>query len=262
MPVEDREVRRCWEGNAEAWTRLSRAGYDVYRDHLNTPAFLAMLPDVHGQRGLDLGCGEGHNTRLVAARGARMTAVDISGAFLRHAAATPAHGGRIGHVQASASGLPFLDGVFDFVTAFMSLMDMPALPQVLAEAHRVLRPGGFLQASIEHPCFVTPHRRKVRDAAGRTVALEVGGYFARLEGDPQEWTFSAAPPEVRASVTPFRIPRFTRPISDWINLLTDSGFAVERVEEPRPSDEDVARVPKLEDAQAVAYFLHLRGRRT
>ena len=37
-----------WEGNAETWTRHARAGYDVYRDALNTPAFLAMLPDVAG----------------------------------------------------------------------------------------------------------------------------------------------------------------------------------------------------------------------
>ena len=69
--MDDREVGRMWEGNAEVWTRLARQGYDVYRDHLNTPSFLAMLPEVSGLRGLDIGCGEGNNTRLVAGRGAR-----------------------------------------------------------------------------------------------------------------------------------------------------------------------------------------------
>src|SRR5262245_13648845 len=80
------EVGRYWNQNAEAWTRLSRAGYDVYRDHLNTPAFFDMLPDVHGRAGLDIGCGEGHNTRLLAQRGARVTAIDISEVFISHAA--------------------------------------------------------------------------------------------------------------------------------------------------------------------------------
>ena len=42
-----------------------RAGYDHYRDGLNTPAFLAMLPETRGLSGLDIGCGEGHNTRLL-----------------------------------------------------------------------------------------------------------------------------------------------------------------------------------------------------
>src|SRR5258708_2642933 len=78
-------VAACWEGNAETWTRQSRAGYDVYRDQNNTPAFLAMLPPIAGLDGIDLGCGEGGNTRLLAARGARMHAIDIAPTFIRHA---------------------------------------------------------------------------------------------------------------------------------------------------------------------------------
>jgi hypothetical protein len=43
------EVGRFWNGNAEAWTKLARAGFDVYRDYLNTPAFFELLPDVAGR---------------------------------------------------------------------------------------------------------------------------------------------------------------------------------------------------------------------
>src|SRR4026208_755389 len=79
------EAGEFWDGNADAWTKLAPAGYDVYRDFLNTPAFFAMLPDVRGLRGLDIGCGEGHNSGLLAGRGARMTALDVSHRFVRHA---------------------------------------------------------------------------------------------------------------------------------------------------------------------------------
>jgi 2-polyprenyl-3-methyl-5-hydroxy-6-metoxy-1,4-benzoquinol methylase len=34
-----------------------------------------MLPDVNGLSGLDVGCGEGHNTRRLAEHGARMTGI-------------------------------------------------------------------------------------------------------------------------------------------------------------------------------------------
>jgi SAM-dependent methyltransferase len=261
MTMDDSDVRRHWEANADAWTTLARAGYDVYRDALNTPAFLAMLPDVAGLHGLDLGCGEGHNTRLLAARGAHMTGLDLSATFLRHAQESEranATGAR--YVHGTATSLPFRDGAFAFSTAFMSLMDMADPAAVLREVQRVLQPGGFLQASIEHPCFTTPHRRKVRGDDGRTRGVEIGDYFRQLDGDVQEWTFTAAPPERRAGLAPFRIPRFTRPLSAWINLLVDAGFTIERLAEPRPTDADVARVPKLEDAQSVAYFLHLRVR--
>lgn len=56
-----------------------------YRDYLNTPAFFDMLTDVNGPFGLDIGCIEGHNTRLLAERGARMAAINISQVFIQYA---------------------------------------------------------------------------------------------------------------------------------------------------------------------------------
>jgi hypothetical protein len=39
--MDDRKVGEYWDGNADAWTKLARAGYDDYRDYLNTPWFSA-----------------------------------------------------------------------------------------------------------------------------------------------------------------------------------------------------------------------------
>lgn len=259
--MTDKEVAGYWNANADTWTQLVRAGADVYRDHLNTPAFFDLLPPIEGLVGLDLGCGEGHNTRLLAARGARMTAIDIAETFIRHAreaeVATPAG---IDYHVGSAVVLPFADASFDFATAFMSLMDMSDLPRVLAGVRRVLRPGGFLQFSIEHPCFNPPHRQKVPGLDGRAIAMEVGDYFRALDGEISEWMFKAVLADLRASLPRFRIPRFTRTLSAWLNLLLDAGFTIERLAEPRPSDEAVRLQPRLQDAQVVAYFLHVRAR--
>jgi hypothetical protein len=38
--MNDKEVGQYWNDNAEAWTIIARAGFDIYRDYLNTPAFL------------------------------------------------------------------------------------------------------------------------------------------------------------------------------------------------------------------------------
>lgn len=141
--MDHKEVGRMWDENAEVWTRLARAGYDVYRDLVNTPAFLEMLPDVTGLEGVDIGCGEGHNTRQVSLRGARMTALDISETFIghaRHAEIDDPLG--IRHVRASAVELPFADNAFDFAMATMCFMDAPDHDKVIAEAYRILRPGG------------------------------------------------------------------------------------------------------------------------
>lgn len=207
--MDHEEVGRYWDGNAEVWTRLVRAGYDHYRDGLNNPAFFEMLPDVDGLSGLDVGCGEGHNTRLLAERGASMTGVDISKTFVRHAreAETRRPLG-IDYEIASAVDLPYETASFDFVTAFMSLMDIPETERVLSEVFRVLEPGGFFQFSITHPCFDTPHRVNLRDEVGYTYAIEVGDYFARREGEIKEWLFFAAPRKYARGYL-----RFARPFS-------------------------------------------------
>ena len=260
--MDHNEAGRYWNDSAESWTKLARAGYDIYRNHLNTPAFFAILPDVRGLFGLDIGCGEGFNTRLLADRGARMNAIDISPIFIAYAqqAESAERKGAVYQV-ASAVALPFADAVFDFAAAFMSLMDVPETELALAESFRVLKPGGFLQFSIAHPCFDTPHRRNLRDEKHRTYAIEVGKYFDRSDGDIDEWLFKAAPPEARQGLRKFRIPRFRRTLSFWLNLLIDTGFRLEQVEEPHPSEEVVADYPGLQDAQVVAYFLHLRARK-
>ena len=260
--MDHEEVGRFWNANADAWTKLARAGYDVYRDYLNTPASFDMLPNVAGLAGLDIGCGEGHNTRLLAKRGAQVTAIDIAENFIANARQVEAHE-PLGteYRVASAVDLPFADATIDFATAVMSFMDIPETDRVLAEAYRVLKPYGFLQFSISHPCFDTPHRRNLRDAHGLTYAIEVGDYFRNLDGEVDEWLFGAAPPHAKQGLAKFKTPRFTRTISQWLNLLIDAGFRLERVAEPRPGDATVRACPDMQDAQVVAYFLHIRVRK-
>ncbi len=261
--MDDRETGRYWERNAETWAPLARMGCDVYRDACNTPGFMAMLPDVAGLDGLDIGCGEGYNTRMAARRGVRMTALDIASTFLGYArqgeCETPLG---IRFLRGSGLALPFADGSFDFAMATMSLMDMPGHASVFAEVRRVLRPDGFFQFSICHPCFTTTRWKWVTDEEGRRVALECGDYFTRRNGELTElWMFGSAPEEYRTRVPHFEIPTFSRPISEWLNMLLDAGFAIERLGEPYPSDEALAAHPEIYDARIIAYFLHIRCRK-
>jgi SAM-dependent methyltransferase len=256
------EVAACWEANAETWTRHARAGYDRYRDELNTPSFLANLPPVAGLTGLDIGCGEGFNTRKLAELGATMTGIDIAPTFIRHAQeAEVAQPLAISYQVADGMALPFADGSFDFSTAFMSLMDMPEQHRVLAEAKRVLKPGGFLQFSILHPCFAPPYRKVLREPDGTVRAVEVGGYFGAVQGDIETWRFGAAPEHEKAKVEPFRVPRFHHTLSEWVNLLVATGFAIEHLHEPTVDEATARAAPYLADLRVTPLFLHLRVRK-
>jgi ubiquinone/menaquinone biosynthesis C-methylase UbiE len=251
-----------WDGNAQAWTKLARQGYDICARHINTPAFLAMLPEVATLSGLDIGCGEGHNTRLLAGRGATMTAVDISPKFI-DLAREQEQAEPLGIVYrvASAVELPFPGEAFHFAVAFMSLMDIPDLGCVLREAFRVVKAGGFLQFSITHPCTDTPVRGWLRDEVGRKVALQCGGYFDQVEGRVDEWLFSAAPPEATQGLAKFRTPKFFRTLTTWLNALLDAGFVLERFAEPYADDAAVRRFPRLEGTRLAPYWLIVRCRK-
>jgi ubiquinone/menaquinone biosynthesis C-methylase UbiE len=250
-----------WENNAEAWTRLTRAGYDRARVLFNTPRFLEMLPSVEGLRGLDIGCGEGCNTRQVAQLGAKMEAVDVSETFIRHARDAEAEEPLgIQYREASAHALPFGDETFDFVVAFMSFMDIPEPEKTFAEAFRVVRPGGFLQFSILHPCFCTRLRRWITDDAGQRLGVLCGDYW---NDEPWEevWTFGAVPPEQRRRTPDFRTVYTMRTLAQWINTMLDAGFVLDRLGEPRPTPETVAAHPGCASDRIAPNFLHVRAHR-
>ena len=252
------EFGRLWNSNADAWTTLTKQGYDVYRDLVNTPAFLAMLPAVAGLKGLDMGCGEGANTRKLAELGAQMVAIDIAARFIHHAQVEEDRDPQgIGYQVASATDLLFEAATFDFVTAFMSLMDMPDNPKAVQEAYRVLKPGGFFQLSIPHPCFDKPFRQTLKDSQGREYEIAVGRYFEDVSGHISEWMFSNVPEPQRQHWPRFRIPRFHRTLSSWLNLLIAAGFIIEALGEPKADDVIAAQCPTVADTQIVAYFLHI-----
>ena len=254
------EVAQYWEANAETWTRHARAGYDIYRDGLNTPAFLDMPPSVHGLRGLDIGCGEGSNTRELVRLGARMLAIDVAPTFTRYARdAERAEPLGISYLVADATDLPFVSASFDFATAFMSMMDMANHGAALREAARILRPGGFLQFSLLHPCFVPPHRRVLREPDGTTRAIEVGGYFDATDGRIDTFRFENVPEKERQKTEPFRVPRFHRTLSGWVQLIVEAGLVIERFGEPHVSAEVAKAEPALEDTLVAPLFLHIQA---
>lgn len=256
------EVGHYWNNNAHAWTVLSRAGHDIYRDHLNTPAFFEILPDIKGLKGIDIGCGEGYNTRLLADHGAFMDAIDIAPIFIKNATALEKeYPLGINYSIGSATQLPYQSDSFDFATSFMCLMDLPDLEKALAEAYRVLKPGGFFQFSIEHPCFKTPYLRKLKNEKGQTYAYEIGDYFAGVNGKIEEWIFGDAPEDIKSKMSAFKVPTFHKTLSSWINSVIESGFSIERIHEPYPTDKVLIEKPSMQGAQVVSYFLQIRCRK-
>lgn len=260
--MNSEEVGKLWNGNAEAWSILSRKGYDIYRDYFNTPAFFEIMPDIKGLKGIDIGCGEGNNTRIARDLGADMTGIDIAETFIKFAEKKNEGNNKIKYIVGNAHNLPFPDKVFDFAMATMSFMDMPNPNIAIKEAYRVLKKGGFFQFSIMHPCFFTPQQEWVYDENNNRRGIICGDYFKKINGDVEEWSFSALPDEYKQKYDKFKVPRFTMTLSEWLNILIETGFTIEKLNEPYPSTEVVKKVPHLSDARIISYFLQIRVRKS
>lgn len=108
-------------------------------------AVLELLPDVTGRRVLDLACGSGRYGLLLQEQGACMVVgSDLSAGML--ARAPLAH-----RVRADMTRLPFAPDRFDLVVCGLAVGHAPSLDAWMAEAARVLAPGGVLVYSDFHP---------------------------------------------------------------------------------------------------------------
>jgi SAM-dependent methyltransferase len=127
---------------------------DFAKRHLINPVVLHMLGNLTGLRVLDAGCGNGYLSRMLAERGAEVVGVEPASSLFDFAVeqetAQP-HG--IRYVRADLCGLPDLDAPFDAVIASMVLPAIPDWIGAMRACVNVLRPGGLLIFSANHPCF-------------------------------------------------------------------------------------------------------------
>ncbi len=115
---------------------------------------LGVLGPLAGRRVLEVGAGAGQGARYVRRAGGVVVATDLSAGMLatgrRIDAAVPA--AAVPLLQCDAVRLPFADGSFDVVfTAYGVVPFVADSAAVMAEAARVLRPGGRFVFSTTHP---------------------------------------------------------------------------------------------------------------
>jgi SAM-dependent methyltransferase len=114
---------------------------------------LGTLESLADGRVLEIGAGSAMCARWLAARGVAVIASDISAGMLRHAQVAQRRTGiNVPLVQADAQHLPFASQSFDVAfTAFGAVPFVADSAAVMAEAFRVLRPGGRWVFATTHP---------------------------------------------------------------------------------------------------------------
>jgi 2-polyprenyl-3-methyl-5-hydroxy-6-metoxy-1,4-benzoquinol methylase len=248
----DSKISREWNEASKPWADFVQMGKDYFRDEMNNPATLRMIGNVRNKQLLDLSCGEGYNTRILAKRGARVIGVDFSKEMIRLARQEEKRS-RLGtrYYVSDAADLKELESErFDVVTCFMALMDIERFEDAISEVARVLKKKGRFVFSITHPCFEYgdtvggepiaewKYEEGKENAKERKAGhLEVKRYFGITKCEVS-W-------DMERLVRPFRTTSFHRTLTDYFRALHKSGFVITRLAEPKPTAKGVSKYPSL-----------------
>src|SRR5690242_18857169 len=216
---------------AESYARQNETG--LFNAHYARPAMIDLAGDVTGRSILDAGCGAGPLAAALRDRGAQITAFDSSPAMVALAQR------RLGPdtevlVADLSEPLPFGTGEFDDVVASLVLHYLEDWSGPLAELRRVLKPGGRLIVSVNHP-------------AAFPIVYPEADYFA-VTRYSEDYDFDGMTVELTF---------WHRPLHAMTDAFTAAGFRVARIDEPPPSPDTPADLlpPGLKESGRFLCFL-------
>ncbi|MGF6889586.1 SAM-dependent methyltransferase [Nocardia sp. GAS34] len=206
---------------AEAYTTETED--NLINGYYARPAILDLAGEVAGRQILDAGCGSGPLFAALRDQGAIVTGFDSSTKMLELARQRLGAGANL-QVADLSSPLPFLDCTFDDVVASLVLHYLEDWGPALAELRRVLKPGGRLIMSVDHPFAVNIMHRE----AGRKP-----DYFATYN-HTAEWTKGG-----QTALMSF----WHRPLHAMTDAFTAAGFRIAVISEPSPAPGARERFP-------------------
>jgi SAM-dependent methyltransferase len=228
----------AYELLAEAYASvIDTKPHNAYYDR---PATLSLLPAVRGKRVLDAGCGPGVYSEWLLAHGAEVVAVDASPKMVE--LARRRLGGASDVRQADLSKpLTFLDdSSFDIVLSPLTMEYIEDWYSTFREFHRVLCQGGHFILSVTHPFFDYTYFKSNNYFETELVGSEWRGF----------------------NTVRVHMPSFRRSLEATINPIIEAGFRLERILEPKPTEEFKEADPKnYKELLEQPSFLCIRARK-
>src|SRR4051812_47758188 len=153
--IEDR--RQTDWGKVAQWydDLVGDEGSEFQREVIFPGVARLLAPMPPGEKVLDLACGQGAFSRMLAAKGARVTGVDAAAELIR--LARERSDPPIEYLIGDARKLDFLPaGQFSAVTCILAIQNIDKVPPVFEGVARVLAPGGKFIVVMMHPAFRGP----------------------------------------------------------------------------------------------------------
>jgi len=209
----------AYELMAEKYNELiDHKPHNAYYDRPNT---LQLLPDVMGKVILDAACGPGKYAEILIGKGAIVKGFDISAKMVELAISRNNAQGEFFVHDLSDRFDMIESNSCDIVLCALALHYIEDWNVTIKEFYRVLKTGGILVISIEHPFYDFNFFKSTN-------------YF-KVENVKCTWKGFGQPVEVNS---------FRRPLNECLSPLTNNGFYIDKLVEPKPTKEFERLDPK------------------
>jgi SAM-dependent methyltransferase len=229
-----------------------RAKYNAHRtqpdnpnDMLERPIFLELAGNLNQLDIIDLGCGDASFGKEALLQGARSyTGIEASRAMVDLAleqltnTAGKVHYERLETWKAQSEQA-------NLISSRLALQYVENLEPVFQEAYQALRPGGRMIFSVEHP-VITSNFASL--AEGRRTTWLVDNYFkpgARVH----QWLGH-------------EVTKYHRMLEEYFDLITMTGFQLERIRESRPQPQHFSSQAEYERRLRIPLFLFISARKS
>ncbi|MFA5993895.1 MAG: class I SAM-dependent methyltransferase [Parcubacteria group bacterium] len=240
-----------WDKVAEEYCEAVGETGDINHQAYLNPIVLAILGDVNGKKILDLACGQGYFSRIMARSGADVVGVEISPILVETAKKKEKECPLgIKYIQENSSKMEVLkSNSFDLVVSNMAFHDIAEIESTIKECARVLHRVGRLVFSMSHPLITSSERHR-----------DEKGYYRKAYAymTPVERTHPMFPKEKG-------IHLYHRPIGFYVEQLAKNGFVILNMQEviiPHSDSDPLTRdEEKRMHKNEFPYFMVIEARR-
>ncbi len=210
-----------------------------YNAHYDRPATLSLIDDLNGRKILDAGCGPGIYSEILVNKGADVTGIDVSENMLHYARLR--NGDKVKFITANMEEPldMFANDEFDGIVSALAITYVKDLSLLFSEFNRVLKSGGWLVFSTEHPFFAYKY-------------FKIDNYF-EIQAVSCQWNSFNFPVQMNS---------YFHSLGCLTGSLTNNGFVIEEIVEPLPTDEFKKQDPQgYERRMKFPSFIHFKTRK-
>ncbi|MGF1636669.1 MAG: class I SAM-dependent methyltransferase [Cyclobacteriaceae bacterium] len=210
--------------------------YNAYYDR---PAILSLLDPIEGKEILDAGCGPGIYSDLLTNMGAHIIGIDISENMIK--LAKEKNGLRCDFIIANLEEPLniFENEKFDGIVSALAISYVEDLNPLFSEFHRILKPGGWIVFSTEHPFWSFSYHKLNNYFSVQKVECEWKGFDQKVT-----------------------MKSYFHNLTTITNAILESKLTIERILEPLPDKKfGEINAKSYEKLQNFPGFIHFKVRR-